>query len=250
MELREAESLARVLMDKHGLVAKGWNFEFDKAARRMGLCNYRRRMISMSRKLTEINKVDEVTDTILHEIAHALAPIGSGHGPAWKHMAASIGARPVRCYSEENVATLTYKWFARCKMCGQCHSKISHRRPWDATCACWQKADIATRSQNWKKYQMVYSKAETIVVQPRAEACNPSPAPVARPAKSMWFDSPRPAAATAATPGTISFDAAKAVEMYRAGTKVVDIAMKFGYPRGSGQNRVRAALIKAAVYKS
>lgn len=43
------------------------------------------------------------------------------------------------------------------------------------------------------------------------------------------------------------FDAAKAVELYKAGTKVVDIAVALGYERGQGQNRTRAALKAAGV---
>jgi hypothetical protein len=37
------------------------------------------------------------------------------------------------------------------------------------------------------------------------------------------------------------------VRKYKAGVKIVDIAVAMGYPRGSGQNRVRAVLAKAGV---
>lgn len=47
-----------------------------------------------------------------------------------------------------------------------------------------------------------------------------------------------------------AWDAAKVVEMYQAGTRVVDIAVAFGYARGQGQNRVRKALVTAGVYKA
>lgn len=46
-----------------------------------------------------------------------------------------------------------------------------------------------------------------------------------------------------------TFSPARAVAMYQAGSKVVDIAVAMGYERGQGQNRTRTALIKASVYK-
>ena len=42
----------------------------------------------------------EVKDTILHEIAHALAVARAGHGPAWKTVARRIGATP-KAHAEE-----------------------------------------------------------------------------------------------------------------------------------------------------
>jgi len=66
-----ARILAVTLMQQHGLV--GWTFKFDHARRRFGCCNFTRRTISLSRPLTFLNDDAEVRDTILHEIAHALA---------------------------------------------------------------------------------------------------------------------------------------------------------------------------------
>ena len=78
MNLFEASILARSLMSEHGLA--DWGFAFDHARRRFGACNYTRRRITLSRPLTLLNGIDEVRDTILHEIAHALCP-GDKHGP-------------------------------------------------------------------------------------------------------------------------------------------------------------------------
>ena len=43
--------------------------------------------------------------------------------------------------------------------------------------------------------------------------------------------------------------AARAVRMYQAGNSVADIAVRLGYERGHGQNRVANALVKAGVYR-
>lgn len=41
----------------------------------------------------------------------------------------------------------------------------------------------------------------------------------------------------------------KAVQLYHAGTKQIDIAEAMGYPRGKGQTRVRRALVEAGVWQ-
>lgn len=99
VKLEDARVLAELWMEHHGL--RGWRFAFDNAARRCGYCDGRRRVISLSRPYVEMNDEAEVEDTILHEIAHALAPEGEHHGPRWRAIAARIGASPVRCAGEE-----------------------------------------------------------------------------------------------------------------------------------------------------
>ena len=47
----------------------------------------------------------------------------------------------------------------------------------------------------------------------------------------------------------IKFDAKQVLKMYNKGTNVADIAVAMGYARGHGQNRCRAVLLKAGVYK-
>ncbi len=89
-------------MDRHGLLSAGWAFGFDRARRRFGCCNLTLRHITISAPLTLLNDVDEVRDTILHEIAHALTE-NAGHGPQWKAMCVKIGAKPERCYRDAEV---------------------------------------------------------------------------------------------------------------------------------------------------
>lgn len=71
MELAEAAAVAQQAMEIYGL--RGWRFKFDNAKRRFGCCNYRTQTISLSRYVTELNSRDNVIDTVLHEVAHALA---------------------------------------------------------------------------------------------------------------------------------------------------------------------------------
>lgn len=102
MRLDQAEEMAAQLMRLHG-VPRGWTFAFDRSKVRFGKCDYRRKQISLSRHLVELNSEDEVRDTILHEIAHVLAPRGAGHGPKWQAVAISIGCNGMRCYGQEVV---------------------------------------------------------------------------------------------------------------------------------------------------
>src|SRR5215210_5656070 len=100
MNLYEASYLAGDLMRQHGLLDAGWTFAFDHARRRFGKCDYTHRQITLSRTLALLNNLDEVRDTILHEIAHALCP-DAGHGARWRATCRRIGAKPERCYKDD-----------------------------------------------------------------------------------------------------------------------------------------------------
>jgi len=123
MELLQAEALAISLMDKYGLIEKGWFFIFDKAKRRFGCCSYRRRCITLSAPLTEIREESFVRNTILHEIAHALVGGRNGHNEVWRAKAIEIGCNGERC---SNDARLEGKWKG---LCPNGHIHYRHRRP-------------------------------------------------------------------------------------------------------------------------
>ncbi len=97
MDLNEAHTLALRLMTQHKLIERGWRFKFDRAERRLGLCNYSTKTISISWKMASAADEHGVQQTVLHEIAHALLPATSstgeriGHGPAWRRLAKDIG---------------------------------------------------------------------------------------------------------------------------------------------------------------
>jgi len=97
MTMAEIGDLARAELDRHGLT--DWSFDWDRAVRRAGCCHYRQRLITLSWPIfaIEANRADAL-DTILHEIAHALAGADAGHGPWWRVNAMEVGARPERCH--------------------------------------------------------------------------------------------------------------------------------------------------------
>ena len=121
MTLTQAHELAMGLMRQHGLPPH-WSFRFDRSKIRFGKCDYRKKQISLSKYLVELNDEPEVRDTILHEIAHALAPPGAGHGPAWRSLALSIGCNGHRCFGQ-NVARPAPNFQGTCPSC----KRVIHR---------------------------------------------------------------------------------------------------------------------------
>ncbi|NCO56975.1 MAG: hypothetical protein COW73_10370 [Nitrospirae bacterium CG18_big_fil_WC_8_21_14_2_50_70_55] len=105
MNPTETLALLAAKLTEHGLAAAGWTAGLDGAVRRFGVCRPGRRRITVSRHLAALNSEAEVVETILHEIAHALAFMehggDCGHGPRWRAIAQRIGARPERCFRGE-----------------------------------------------------------------------------------------------------------------------------------------------------
>jgi predicted SprT family Zn-dependent metalloprotease len=115
-------NLALELMARHGL--EGWKFAFNRRKRALGLCRYGTKAIELSVYLVDANTTDEVRDTILHEIAHAMVGPGHAHDAVWKAKCAEVGAKPERCGEAEMPAG---RWKATCPKCGIGFSR--HRRP-------------------------------------------------------------------------------------------------------------------------
>lgn len=90
--LTSIAAMARGLMDEHGLDT--WTFAFLEAERRLGDCNFQDRVIRVGRAHALDASEPEIRDTILHEIAHALAGPEARHGARWKAIARRIGATP------------------------------------------------------------------------------------------------------------------------------------------------------------
>ncbi|SEE84337.1 SprT-like domain-containing protein [Ruania alba] len=123
MHLDDVADLGRRLLTAHGL--HEWTLTFDSARRRAGLCRYDRRTISLSRHLMPLLDEVAVRDTLLHEIAHALAGPRSGHGPRWREIAVSIGASGQRCLPADAPAPPA-PWEGTCRA-GHVHRR--YRRP-------------------------------------------------------------------------------------------------------------------------
>lgn len=120
MERREIETLARQLMNKHGLNLWGFGWCSDKTT--VGWCYHGRRQIEFSIHFTEMSDFD-IEQTILHEIAHALVGAGEGHGPVWKAKGREIGYVGGRCCDTEVQPESKY-----IGVCPAGHEMYKHRR--------------------------------------------------------------------------------------------------------------------------
>lgn len=130
----------RILAD-HGI--NGWTITLDNAKSRLGVCNYRYKRISLSRSFVAHASSAEIRDTVLHEVAHAIAGASAGHGYKWQRIARAIGCNATRC--GENPAgrpvgrytahcathgVIGYRWRLTDKMihgvvCGRCRGEIT-----------------------------------------------------------------------------------------------------------------------------
>lgn len=127
MDLKALQAFAEGKLREHGLHERGWRFQFDHARQRFGACRYGRRLITVSRHLAALNDEAECRDTVLHEIAHALAGRAAGHGPAWKQTCRRVGARPERCYDARAVTRPPPNYWGVCPNCT--HRTPYYRRP-------------------------------------------------------------------------------------------------------------------------
>lgn len=158
MELKAASKMVQEMMAQHGLA--GWAYKLDGAARRFGQCNYRTRTIGQSAKIVLLNDEHHVRMNALHEIAHALAGPGAGHGLKWKRIAQSIGHSGARLYDPQVVKTPPMKYRASCHSCFMAYT--SRKRSRVACKACCRKHNGGKFSE---KYLLQWETIEGTEVQ-------------------------------------------------------------------------------------
>lgn len=123
MKLAQALVMGTNLLEEHGLT--GWRVVFDKAKTRAGVCRPERHLIGLSLPLTRLHSDEEVRDTLLHEIAHALVGPKHGHDEVWRAKALEIGCTAMRCVPED-APRVAGAWLGTCPAG---HTIERHRRP-------------------------------------------------------------------------------------------------------------------------
>ena len=124
---KEFLTLARFEMDKNNLF--DWGLELDFAKVRAGACHFGEKKITFSRNFVKNSNQNDIKDTILHEIAHALVGSNNGHNEVWKEMAIKLGCSARRCHTLE---FSQYKWIRFCP--NQCWEQKIHRRKSNLIC--------------------------------------------------------------------------------------------------------------------
>ena len=140
----EVRKIARTMMNDHGL--HDWTLVMGRAKTYYGFCRYGAKTITLSVPLVELNPLETAVDTILHEIAHALAGHKAGHGPEWRKIALSIGCDGKRVKSD-GVAP-PRKYVGTCPVCDR--KSYRHRRTNTACSACCDKYANGTYDPRFK----------------------------------------------------------------------------------------------------
>lgn len=141
MDLQELTEIARQEFVRHGL--RGWSFGFANTKRRLGVCKYRTKRIEIAEYYALNSSRESVLDTLLHEIAHAIAGAAARHGPKWKAVAIRLGATPRACESSAEVAMQPGDWQATCPACKRTIHR--YKRPMSLTgyrCGCPDRSPL------------------------------------------------------------------------------------------------------------
>ncbi len=114
-----------------------WRFNFDYANRRLGRCSYTEKTITMSEEFCLNASDDDIRDTILHEIAHALVGPEHGHDHIWYSKAKEIGCSGKRTHDSnftppklimkcQNCGWLTGRHARRNLICKRCQTPVTY----------------------------------------------------------------------------------------------------------------------------
>lgn len=146
-ELEKVRVWADALINMH-LRGLGWQFGFDNAKRRAGLCNYDKQQITVSRYLAAKFSDDEVHQILLHEVAHAMVGPGAGHGRVWKDTAAALGYVGGTTHHGE-IAHEHATWVGECPA-GHAHYRF--RKPTrESSCGRCQRSFSRAHMIRWQK---------------------------------------------------------------------------------------------------
>jgi predicted SprT family Zn-dependent metalloprotease len=121
--MHRALELATTLLSEEGLA--DWTVVINtRFSRSLGRCSYRRRRIDLAEWIFHRCDWEEIQDTVRHEVAHALAGPGTGHGPRWKSLALRLGALPRSCARSDGTwaspaSERPPAWLLRCLTCGR-----------------------------------------------------------------------------------------------------------------------------------
>lgn len=122
-DLDDVARWAHTLLEKH--LDDSWSFAFDHARTRGGACDWARRRITVSRHLCLRWSDEEMHQTLLHEVAHALAGPTAAHGRQWRQIASRLGYTGTRTHNNPTADELA-PWIGTCP---SGHLFYRHRRP-------------------------------------------------------------------------------------------------------------------------
>lgn len=116
---------------EYNMLELGWRFEFGTKRRALGTCKMTSKVIVLSKWMIENteNAMPTWTNTMLHEIAHAIDSEIRGtskHDWQWRSIALAIGCDGKRCSSVSHSKDVKSKYTIKCNSCGT--ERPGHKR--------------------------------------------------------------------------------------------------------------------------
>jgi predicted SprT family Zn-dependent metalloprotease len=99
-----------------------WRVQITRKKRQLGYCNYLTRTIALSGFHLDTDDDLEIADTILHEIAHAIAGSDAGHSEKWVRVARAIGCSGM---IKASLKLERYPWISVCATCGRVLRRVA-----------------------------------------------------------------------------------------------------------------------------
>jgi predicted SprT family Zn-dependent metalloprotease len=122
-KLLDVAKNAMELMYEHGLLARGWKFGFNSSKISFGTCDFVNKTITLSYSVSLCNvndNMDVIIDTIIHEIAHALAYIrykSALHCDNWRKIFIKIGGNGKTTVDANDINVPSYNYEYECPVC-------------------------------------------------------------------------------------------------------------------------------------
>lgn len=128
MNIDKLQQMSEDLVYKH--LSKEWKVTLSKKMTSCaGFCCYWKKEIKISIPISTYHSEEEVTDTILHEVTHALVGPSHNHDKVWKAKAIEIGSSGRRTYGQqprELQRRSKHTYYYKCPHCGKI--SVKHRR--------------------------------------------------------------------------------------------------------------------------
>lgn len=123
---------------------------------RAGRCVYGTKTISYGIPFMLRSGEKERTNTVLHEVAHALAGPGTGHSITWKRKFISLGGNGERLsYFPQDIYTHdNFLWIGTCPTCNDRTGMSRAPKSVWACATCPLELPTRQRIYSWKKYHV------------------------------------------------------------------------------------------------
>ncbi len=122
-------------MQENGLTQANWTYTYDNRKGRLGCCDYRRKQICISEYAIQHYSIEEMKNTVLHEIAHALVGKSNGHNRVFKQKLIELGGNGKRTATEK-LPESAYKYVG---MCPAGHIYYANKRTYSSCNKCSSK---------------------------------------------------------------------------------------------------------------